>query len=173
MTGGPAGDIALVRRMLAGDEEAFGRFFEASYPAVYRFALARLAGDREAAADVAQTTICKAIGKLHTFRGEAALLTWLCTVCRHELYHRERQHQRRAQVDLLEGATVGRFLDWASRELGVPWEYADPTVRPRFEDVVLHGSIEGLTPDEALRAVLPTCGLRARRDKDRIVVTLL
>ena len=30
--------------------------------------------------------LCKALTKLHTYRGEAALLTWLCVFCRHELY---------------------------------------------------------------------------------------
>jgi RNA polymerase sigma-70 factor (ECF subfamily) len=94
-------DIERVRRMLAGDEAAFEQFFADAYPALYRFALARLACDRDAAAEVAQATICKAIGKLHTFRGEAALLTWLCAFCRHELYDWSRRN-RRVQVELLE-----------------------------------------------------------------------
>jgi DNA-directed RNA polymerase specialized sigma24 family protein len=71
----PTSDIERVRRMLAGDEEAFEQFFADAYPALYRFALVRLAFDRDAAAEVPQATVCKAIGKLHTFRGEAALLT--------------------------------------------------------------------------------------------------
>ncbi len=95
-------DIELVRRMLAGEEAAFERFFDAAYPMLYRFALARLAFDRDAAAEVAQATICKAIGKLHTFRGEAALLTWLCTFCRHELYAWKRHRAGRVQIELPE-----------------------------------------------------------------------
>ncbi len=95
-------DIELVRRMLAGEEAAFERFFEAAYPVLYRFALARLAFDRDAAAEVAQATICRAIGKLHTFRGEAALLTWLCTFCRHELYAWGRRHAGRVRMELPE-----------------------------------------------------------------------
>ena len=95
-------DIALVREMLAGDEAAFERFFDTAYPALYRFALIRLAFDQDAAADVAQTTICNAISKLHTFRGEAALLSWLCTFCRHELYAWGKRHGGRLRVELLE-----------------------------------------------------------------------
>jgi RNA polymerase sigma-70 factor, ECF subfamily len=53
---------------------------------LYRFALARLDGDTDAAGDIAQATVCKVIAKLHTYRGEAALLTWACVFCRHELY---------------------------------------------------------------------------------------
>jgi len=97
-----ASDLELVRDMLDGDEAAFERFFDLSYPVLYRFALARLAFDRDAAADVAQAAICKAIGKLRTFRGEAALLTWLCTFCRHELYAFHRRNPGRVEIELIE-----------------------------------------------------------------------
>jgi ferric-dicitrate binding protein FerR (iron transport regulator) len=70
----------------------------------------------------------------------------------------------------LEGAPLPRFLDWASRELGMQWEYADPRMRDRFDRIVLHGSLQALTPDEALVAVLPTCGLTSVRKDGRIIV---
>lgn len=98
----PESDLQLVRRMLGGDESAFEAFFDAGYPVLYRFALVRLGFDRDAAGDVAQAAICKAIGKLRTFRGEATLLTWLCTFCRHELYAYHRRNPGRFEVDLAE-----------------------------------------------------------------------
>lgn len=70
----------------------------------------------------------------------------------------------------LDGATVPQFLDWASRELGARWAYERPEMRRRAQHIVLHGSLDDLTPDEALAAVLPTCGLRAVRARDRLVV---
>ena len=88
--------------MLDGDESAFDAFFNAVYPALYRFALTRLDGNTDAAADVAQAAICKAIAKLHTFRGEAALLTWVCVFCRHEIYAHTKQHAARPLVPLVE-----------------------------------------------------------------------
>lgn len=88
--------------MLDGDEAAFESFFNAVYPALYRFALARLDGNADAAADLAQAAICKAIAKLHTFRGEAALLTWVCVFCRHEIYAYTKQHAARPVVALIE-----------------------------------------------------------------------
>jgi RNA polymerase sigma-70 factor (ECF subfamily) len=91
-------DTRLVRRLLNRDEAAFEEFFEAMYPALYRFALARLDGRREAAEDVAQTTLYRAIGKLKTYRGEASLLTWLCTFCRHEIYAYAKAHRHVAQI---------------------------------------------------------------------------
>ena len=45
----PESDRELVRAMLAGDGGAFERFFDAAYPALYRFALARLGGNRDGA----------------------------------------------------------------------------------------------------------------------------
>ena len=95
-------DLALVRRMLDGDEAAFESFFNAVYPALYRFALARLGSDEDAADEVAQAAICKAIAKLHTFRGEAALLTWVCTFCRHEIYAYCKRHAEHPHVELAE-----------------------------------------------------------------------
>jgi RNA polymerase sigma-70 factor, ECF subfamily len=85
MMGKKPGDVALADRLLAGDESAFEEFFAAYFPRVYRFACARLRGDQDAAEEVAQTTMIKALGKLHTYRGEAALLTWLCAFCRREI----------------------------------------------------------------------------------------
>ena len=91
-------DTRLVRRLLNRDEAAFEEFFEAMYPALYRFALARLDGRREAAEDVAQTTLYRAIGKLKTYRGEASLLTWLCTFCRHEIFAYTKAHRHVTKV---------------------------------------------------------------------------
>jgi RNA polymerase sigma-70 factor (ECF subfamily) len=78
-------DRRLARRLLAGDERAFQEFFDSSFPGLYRFALVRLGHDAAAAEEVAQATLCAAIRKLGSYRGEAALFTWLCTFCRHEI----------------------------------------------------------------------------------------
>jgi RNA polymerase sigma-70 factor (ECF subfamily) len=91
-------DKRLVRRLLSGDEAAFEEFFEATYPALFRFALARLNGQREAAEDVAQAALFKAIRKLDTYRGEASLLTWLCTFCRHEVFAYTKRHRHLTSV---------------------------------------------------------------------------
>ena len=46
---------------------------------------------------MAQATLCKVVAKLKTYRGEAALFTWLCTFCRHEIsaFCRKQQRQPR------------------------------------------------------------------------------
>ena len=78
-------DRHLVARMQSGDEGAFAEFFDTNFAALYRFALPRVGGEGGVAEEVVQATLSNAVRKLHTFRGEAALLTWLCTFCRHEI----------------------------------------------------------------------------------------
>jgi len=95
-------DRELVRRMLAGDERAFESFFDAHFDGLYRFALPRL-GRPDAAEEVAQAAICKALAKLRTYRGEAPLFSWLCTFCRHEIWALTRRERRLAPpVELIE-----------------------------------------------------------------------
>ena len=80
-----ATDSKLVQQVLQGDERAFRAFFSLYFPRLFRFALYRVGGDADTAEDVAQTTLTKAIDRLETYRGEAALFSWLCTICRHEI----------------------------------------------------------------------------------------
>jgi RNA polymerase sigma-70 factor (ECF subfamily) len=93
---------ALVERMLAGDEAAMEEFADGYFPGLYRFALARLGGDTELAREVVQTTVCKALAKLGTFRGEAPLLGWLCACCRNEIRMGFRSKKRQPRVVELE-----------------------------------------------------------------------
>lgn len=74
----------LVKRLLDGDEEAFDIFIAEYYPRLYRFAWRRLDGDAETAQDVVQATFGKVIPSLRSFRGEAALFSWMCSICRFE-----------------------------------------------------------------------------------------
>ena len=77
-------DKRLVKQLLAGDERAFDQFFDDNFGRLYRFALMRLGDDPDAAREVAQITLSKAVRKLHAYRAEAALFTWLCAICRNE-----------------------------------------------------------------------------------------
>jgi RNA polymerase sigma-70 factor, ECF subfamily len=97
-----ASDRDLVRRVLSGREEAFAEFFDGHFPRLYRFALVRVNHDPDAAEEVAQAVLCRAIAKLRTYRGEAMLFTWLCTFCRHEIAEWHRRRGRAHPVDLAE-----------------------------------------------------------------------
>lgn len=96
-------DRRLVKRLLAHDREAFNEFFDGYFPRLYRFARARLGGDRDTTKEIVQVTLTKAVRKLASYRGEAAFFTWLCTICRHEIAdHRERVARDRQHVVLTE-----------------------------------------------------------------------
>jgi len=77
-------DKRLVKQLLAGDSRAFDRFFDENFARIYRFALVRLSDDPEAAREVAQITLTRAVRKLSSYRAESALYTWLCAICRNE-----------------------------------------------------------------------------------------
>lgn len=77
-------DKKLVKQLLSGDTRAFDRFFDENFARLYRFALTRLSDDPDAAREVAQLSLTRAIRKLHTYRAESALFTWLCAICRNE-----------------------------------------------------------------------------------------
>ncbi len=98
----------LVKRMIAGDESAFEEFAESYIPAIYRFASNRLRGDRELTQEVVQSTVCKVIAKMGSFRGEAALTTWLCACCRNEIAAHFRRRPRHAgEVDFETAEAAG------------------------------------------------------------------
>ena len=72
----------LVKQLLAGNEKAFDQIYDENFARLYRYALTRLADDPDAAKEVAQITLSKGVRKLHTYKEEAALFTWLCSICR-------------------------------------------------------------------------------------------
>jgi RNA polymerase sigma-70 factor (ECF subfamily) len=87
-------DRELVRQMLAGEERAFSEFFTTYFPRVFRFALPRLNRNEDNAKDVVQATLVKAMRKLGDYRGEAAMFTWLCQICRREIANHVRSERR-------------------------------------------------------------------------------
>ena len=96
-------DFDLARRLLAGDERAFAHFFNDYYPRLFRFGLLRLDNDAHAADEIAQRTISRGVRKLHLYRAQASLLTWLCQICRHEIHDyvelRDKHARRVVSID--------------------------------------------------------------------------
>ena len=119
-------DLVQARRLIAGDETAFEEFFAGYFPRLYRFARARVGGNEDVAEEITQATLIRALDKLHTYRGEAALFTWLCTICRREI-----------------AAWVGRTGRFAE----VPLVDDHPPTRAAFEALATFRD----DPEEALR----------------------
>jgi len=65
---------------------------------------------------------------------------------------------------------LSRFLAWTARETGLQLAYVSPEVEREAAGIVVHGSIAGLTPPEALSAVLVTTSVRAQAAGGSLVV---
>ena len=94
-------DFDLVQMIVAtGSDDAFRELFQRHSPRLYRVAL-RLVGSPHDAEDALQDTWLRAIRRLHRFRWESSLSTWLtgiaANVCR-ELLQRQRRWERNADV---------------------------------------------------------------------------
>lgn len=70
----------------------------------------------------------------------------------------------------IEGVKVRTFLDWIAREAGWKVELADEETASLCDSIVLHGSIEHLTPAEAPKVVLPSAGLGHRVSDGTLIV---
>lgn len=90
-------DRELVAALLDGDEAAFRMFFSTYFPRIYRFAVPRLGGDAEAAKEVVQDTLTKAVRALPGYRAEAALFSWLCQICRRQIVDHLRASRRHSE----------------------------------------------------------------------------
>jgi RNA polymerase sigma-70 factor, ECF subfamily len=93
------GDREMVRRMLGRDEVAFDEFFADYFPRLFRFAVLRVR-DQDAAEDIVQNALIGAVRTLGSWRGEASLFTWLCTICRREISAWEKRTSRRVIVPI-------------------------------------------------------------------------
>jgi RNA polymerase sigma-70 factor (ECF subfamily) len=156
-------DKALVRRLLAGDEAAFKTFFDTYFDRLFRFCLRRLGGDREATRDVTQQTLIRAVERIGSWRGEAQLYTWLCTLCRHEVVdylRRESRHdgnvelfedtpQVRSALESLDVHDSGDPVAQAAREQRIGrLQVALDQLPPRYGDALEWKYVYGYTTAE-------------------------
>jgi RNA polymerase sigma-70 factor (ECF subfamily) len=152
-------DRELVRRMRAGEEAAFDAFFDTYYPRLYRFALSRV-GREDAAEEIAQATMAIGIRKAGTWRGDAALFTWLCTLCRHEISGFCRRDNRpevhvfddepeiRAQLEALASRADGPQQALERRDLARLVQLTLDYLPGRYGDILEWKYIHGLTIQE-------------------------
>jgi len=70
----------------------------------------------------------------------------------------------------LKGRTLREFLEWASRERGLRLGFQERAAAEEASRITLSGSIQGLTIEEALAAVLPTCRMSHRVEDDMLVL---
>lgn len=71
----------------------------------------------------------------------------------------------------IEGRSLDSFLTWVSRETGRQVRYADAQLEQSARTIRLHGTIEGLRPDESIGVILEGSGLSHRTENGTILVT--
>jgi RNA polymerase sigma-70 factor (ECF subfamily) len=143
MTVGGSSDAELLRRHLAGDQEAFGALFLRHKDRLWAVAL-RIVCDPDDAADALQEAMISAFRRADNFRGDSAVTTWLHRIVVN------------ASLDLLRRRASRRSVSWSGDpdELAVPEPRADtPTTggqANRADAVDIR-----LDVDTALRALPP------------------
>jgi ferric-dicitrate binding protein FerR (iron transport regulator) len=78
---------------------------------------------------------------------------------------------RIAPAFVLQGASLESFMAWISRETGLQVLYMDASIAEAALKIELKGSIESLSPYQALDAVLPTCSLDHRIEEGTIIIS--
>lgn len=158
-----AGDLALVKRLLAGDEEAFTEVVEAYHSPLIRFALLFVA-NRQVAEEVVQDTWVAVLNGLPSFQGRSALKSWIFSIVANRAKSRAVREKRTVTFSELSSADPDepavdpdRFTSsgsWASPP--ARWDADTP------EKVLLRGEALGVV-GAALAALPPN---------QRAVVTL-
>ena len=140
-------DRALIARVLAGDRTAGRALYEAHAPRVFRVAF-RMTRDEVLAQDFTQETFIRAFAQLGTFRGDAALSTWLhriaFTVTANGMRKVKRLRMRETPLEAAEG--VGQDADDA--ELRTRLHAAIEALPEIYQSVIVLHLIEGFTHAE-------------------------
>lgn len=87
-------DVVLLRAASSGDQDAVGRLLDDVAHVVYGYLYARVGGDADIAEDLLQETFLEGVRSANTFRGDASLSSWFCTIAKRRLarhYERERR----------------------------------------------------------------------------------
>jgi RNA polymerase sigma-70 factor (ECF subfamily) len=139
----------VIARVRAGDGAAERALYEAHVDRVYRLAY-RMAGDDELARDFTQETFIRAFERLDSFRGEAALSTWLhaiaTSVVLNGLRKRKRARDRETDLEAADGvAGAGRA---AEPDLKDRLHRAIDDLPERYRLVFVMHDVEGYTHEE-------------------------
>ena len=147
-------DQHLIAQVLAADPRAEREFYDRHVDRVYRLAF-RLAGDGTLAQDFTQETFVRAFERLGQFRGDAALSTWVCSICvsvsLNGLKTRKARSQREVAMD--DAPDVAVRTREAEPDLKVRMRDAIEALPNGYRTVFLMHDLEGYTHEEIGRAL--------------------
>ena len=156
LTVAPASSVderELIARVRAGDGLAERALYDAHVDRVFRLAY-RLAGDDDLARDFTQETFIRAFERLDSFRGEAALSTWLYTIATTVTLNGLRKLKRRGrEIDLEHAAEVAGGARRAEPDLKTRLYAAIDALSEKYRTVFVMHDIEGYTHEEIATAL--------------------
>lgn len=138
-----AEDLALARRILAGDDRAFDAFYEANVGRVYAVAL-RMSGDPAKARRLTQDAFVRGWERLGSYRGDSRLSSWLHRIAVNVVIESGRRRARwwRRLAPAEAGLAVG---DEAARRPGLrlDLERAIAALPDRAREALVLRDVEG------------------------------
>jgi RNA polymerase sigma-70 factor (ECF subfamily) len=146
-------EVKLVRAVLAGNRDQFGRLYELYAPLVHGVLLARL--PRSEVEDMVQEIFLHALRKLHTLRDAAAFGPWIAMIARNRAmdFHRRSRETVEVTEDLRSsdssGAQAEEILDIIR------------TLPDAYRETLVLRLVEGMTgPEIATRTGLTAASVR-------------
>jgi RNA polymerase sigma-70 factor, ECF subfamily len=157
-----ATDAELTAAVAQGDPAAQRELYDRHVERVYRLALRRC-GARERASELTQSAFIRIFDRIHQFRGDAALSTWVhrvaLSVMHSEMRSSARREARSLPLEVVEapGHALARAAPAPSSD---PWlrdrlQEAVGSLTERLRTVFLMHDLEGYTHEEIGRA----CGI--------------
>ena len=163
--GAIASDMALVRRALAREADAFRIIIKTHNQRLYRIARGVVRNNAEAE-DIVQEAYLRAFANLAAFRGDASLATWLTRIVINEALGRLRKRKRHVPMPENLEAQIIRFplnpsddpeRTMAQRQILGLVERATDSLPDVYRTVFVARVIEGLSMEEtaALLSIKP------------------
>jgi RNA polymerase sigma-70 factor, ECF subfamily len=164
------GDGLLLRRMIAGDEEAFTLLYRRRHPAIYRFAL-HMSGNVALAEDVTQEVFMTLIRDAKRFDpARGTLGGFLFGIARNHL--RRRWEQERHSLPLPDDADeLDSLLSATSLETVGRVRQAISTLPENYREVVILCELEEMSYEDAASALdCPVGTVRSRLHRARALL---
>ena len=160
----------LIERVLAGDRLAERELYDRHVDRVYRLAYRLAHGDPELARDFTQDAFVRAFDRLSSFRGDAALSTWLHSITVSVALNgmRKVNRWRARETELTE--TTARSAAVVQKEPGLRrrLRVAIGKLPMKYRVVFLMYDVEGYTHEEIGTALdMPTGTSKARLSRAR------
>src|SRR5690554_3103432 len=177
-----AADSDIVQRTLKGDAAAFDQIVREYRETVFRVAM-RIVKNEEEAQDVTQDAFMNAYRKLDSFKGDAALSSWIYRIAVNTALMRLRKKKRRAEVSM-EGLPISDEMDFVwtdlsahnvrgdeaaeNKELRGKIAAAVEELEPKYKDVFVAKELDGLSLQEIADEMdLSVPAVKSRLHRDR------